>query len=255
MRSWLWRQLWVMGLAICGLLSGGLALATPPERFVLGADADPSAYGSRWTVLGYTEAFRRLGIPLQINHYPLARRTALGDTGEIDGDAGRIYEYGAAHPNLVRVEEAFTEHSFALYSALPESRLRGLEDLRSSNLTVEFRRGIFFCENTLKRWVPAERLSDISSEEQGLSKLLAGRTDLYCELEYPVRTVLNSPPFKGETRIRPVLNLGTIKTYPYLHRKHADLAPRLAAVLKQMKAEGLIEAYRLQVEKELGWTR
>jgi polar amino acid transport system substrate-binding protein len=44
-----------------------------------------------------------------------------------------------------------------------------------------------------------------------------------------------------------------VPTYPYLHRKHADLAPRLAAVLKQMKSEGLIKAYRLQVERDLGW--
>jgi hypothetical protein len=34
-----------------------------------------------------------------------------------------------------------------------------------------------------------------------------------------------------------------------LHRKHAALALRLAATLKQMKAEGLVDAYRAQVEK------
>jgi hypothetical protein len=34
------------------------------------------------------------------------------------------------------------------------------------------------------------------------------------------------------------------------HRKHADLAPRLAAALKQMKAEGLIERYRVDALRE-----
>lgn len=250
-----WTRRRLIGMSALAALVASTVVAAPPEPFVLGADADATSFGSRWAILAYTEAFRRMGIALQINHYPLARRAALVDAGEIDGDAGRIYEYAAAHPTLVRVEEAFSQHNFALYTARPTLHLQRLEDLRASSLIVEYRRGILLCENTLKRWVPAERLSNISSEEQGLSKLLAGRTDLYCELDYPVRTVLNQPAFKGDTRIHQVLSLGTIKIYPYLHSKHADLALRLAATLRQMKAEGLIEAYRVQAEKELGWTR
>jgi hypothetical protein len=38
--------------------------------------------------------------------------------------------------------------------------------------------------------------------------------------------------------------------FPYLHRKNAELAPRLAAVLRQMKAEGVIARYRSDVERE-----
>jgi len=32
--------------------------------------------------------------------------------------------------------------------------------------------------------------------------------------------------------------------YPFLHKKHANLAPKLAEVLKQMKAEGLFGQYQ-----------
>jgi hypothetical protein len=35
-----------------------------------------------------------------------------------------------------------------------------------------------------------------------------------------------------------------IMLYPYLHKKHVALAPSLAAVLKQMKADGSFERYR-----------
>jgi hypothetical protein len=46
-----------------------------------------------------------------------------------------------------------------------------------------------------------------------------------------------------------------IPTYPYLYKTHADLAPRLAAVLKKMKEEGLIENYRVQAERDMGWLK
>lgn len=112
------------------------------------------------------------------------------------------------------------------------------------------------CENTLKPLVTADRLSDVTTEDQGLKKLLAGRTDLYCDIDLYVLQLLNSPEFKGATKIRKVFDLGkSVPTYPYLHKKHAELAPRMAVVLRKMKEEGLIESYRRQVEKEMGWRR
>ena len=35
--------------------------------------------------------------------------------------------------------------------------------------------------------------------------------------------------------------MGEVQMYPYLHKKHADLVPKLEAALKAMKEEGLIE--------------
>jgi polar amino acid transport system substrate-binding protein len=242
------------GLALLILPAGGATPAPPRAPLIFGTDAvDTNEFGSKWATLAYTEAFRRLALAVQINHYPLARRAALVEAGEIDGDVARIREYGDAHPSLVRVEESFADLNFALFTANPALQLRTLEELRPSSWQVEFRRGILFCERTLKPLLPAERLSDISSEEQGVKKLLAGRTDLYCDLDYAVRRVLHLPSFKNATPVRKVFDLGVVPTYPYLHRKHAALAPLLAATLKKMKAEGLIEAYRVQVEKELGW--
>lgn len=252
-----WQQCLCPLLLAVGLL---LPLATVqgqtrPAPFVIVADEDENTFGGKWAGLIYTELFKRLGIPFKLDHAPLARRASLADEGLIDGEAARIYAYGATHPNLIRVEESILDFSFTLFTASPTLRLQRLEDLPAANLLVEYRRGILLCENTLTPLVPATRLSNVTSVQQGVRKLLAGRTDLYCDHDIAVQQVLHAPDFKDITSVRKAISLGkSIPTYPYIHKKHAALAPRLAATLKTMKAEGLIETYRLQVERALGWS-
>lgn len=223
------------------------------KPFVMAADGEPTTYGSRWVSLIYTEAFRRLGIPFRLEHYSLARRAALVDEGAADGETSRVYAYGDSRPNLIRVEESLIDLVFAFFAANPAVRLERIEDLRATKYQVEYRRGILLCESTVKGAVAPEQISDVLTQSQGLKKLIAGRTDLYCDLEPYVLQELQLPEFKG-ANVRKVITIGkVVPTYPFINKKHADLAPRLAAVIKQMKAEGLIEAYRLQVERDLGW--
>lgn len=251
-RRTLWRLVLAVGLLLAMFGAANLAHAAAPQPLILGADADPDTYTNRWAELFFSEVFRRLDIPIQIIYYPLARRTLLVDSGEIDVDLGRVRAYGDAHPRLLRVEESWIEFNFALFAAKSEPRLQSVEELRSGDWLVEYRRGILFCEKTLKPLIPAARLADISSEIQGLNKLLAGRTDLYCDLDYVVRDALRSPEIKGASRIRKVLSIGTVPIYTYLQPRHAELLPRLSAVLKKMKAEGMVEVYQAQVAREMG---
>ncbi|MES2947264.1 MAG: hypothetical protein V4858_01870 [Pseudomonadota bacterium] len=250
-----WPWVLVLGLLWSMARLDAWAQAAPARPLILGADADPATFTNRWAALVFVEAFRRLNVPIQIINYPLARRTLLVDAGEIDVDGGRVYAYGEAHPQLIRVTEPWVEFNFTLYTANAAVRLQTLEELRATAWLVEYRRGILYCEKTLKALLPAERLSDISSEEQGVSKLLAGRTDLYCDLDYVVREVLNAPKFKDATRVQKVLSFGSVPIYFYLQPRHAELAPRLSVIIKKMKEERLIELYQNQVAQEMGLSR
>lgn len=255
-----WRGLrrWMFAAAIFipALPAFSQAPPAPPKPIIMAADGEPTTYGSRWVAKIYAEAFKRLGIPFQLEHYTLARRAALVDEGAADGETSRVYTYGDNKPNLVRVEESLIDLGFSFYAANPKVKLARFEDLRATNYLVEFRRGILICENTVKQFVPAERISDVPTQEQGLKKLIAGRTDLYCDIDVYVLQELQSPELKQSGKgVRKLISIGkSVPTYPFLNKRHAELAPRLAAVLKQMKAEGLIEAYRLQVERDIGWT-
>lgn len=252
------RSLRTLALLVGTLLSlslaQGQAVTAAPSSFVIGMDALPGSYVFKLMNLIYGDAFKRLGIPVRLESYALKRQGLQMETGSIDAEANRAYGYGATQPNLVRVEETILELQLALFTANPSLRLPQLDELAANGMQVEYRRGLLLCENALKPVVPANRLSDVTAEDQGLKKLQANRTDLYCDFTLTVAVAMRTPELKGGAEVRKVMDVGKpIQTYPYLHKKHTELAPRLAAVLKKMKAEGLFESYRLQVERELGW--
>jgi hypothetical protein len=91
----------------------------------------------------------------------------------------------------------------------------------------------------------------VTSDAQGFNMLRLGRTEVHCTADLSAFTLQNSPEFKGSTITRRVVDIGSFPLHPYLHRKHAELATRLATVLRQMKSEGLIERYRTEVMREV----
>lgn len=251
----------LLGAVLPGFALAILALAPPawaafPQAFIMGTDREEKTFAGTWFRHIYAEAFKRLGIHAEFVVYPLPRLSLLVDEGQVDGEMLRVRGYGDAHPNLVRVEEAVIEVRLALYAANPELRIARLEDLAPTHLRGEYRRGVGVCESLLKQWLPLAPPSSITSTEQGLRKIVAGRTDLYCDLDLAVADTLNSPELADLGFFRKALDVGApIPLYPYLHRRHTELAPRLAEVLKKMKAEGLIERYRRDAELESGKPR
>lgn len=224
---------------------------TAPRPFVMAADAESHTVVFYWSRLIYQEAFRRLGLPIEVTNFPLARRAILIEEGAIDGEVSRIFAYADAHPELVRVEEPVMDFTFAVFTAQPGLRAQKLDELPPTAL-VEYRRGILMCESLLKKTIPPERLSNVVTTEQALKKLLAGRSDAYCDIDAYVTEALRLPDLKGTTGVRKLFDIAVMPTYPYLYKKHVSLAPRLAAVVKQMKTEGLIAAYLKQAEREAG---
>jgi polar amino acid transport system substrate-binding protein len=228
------------------------AQAAPAEPFVMGMTDSQTSYTGRYFRRLYGEAFRRLGLRVELPTYPTLRIGVLVDQGTIGGEVARARVYADAHPELIRVDESVLDIEFALFTANAALDLKRLDDLPAMKLRVNFRRGVLYCEKALASVLPPEQISDVTQIEQGLMMLLTSRTDFFCDIDLAVLSALGSPEFKDVTTIRKALVLETAPLFPYLSRKHAELAPRLAAVLKEMKAEGLIERYRLEALREVG---
>jgi polar amino acid transport system substrate-binding protein len=212
----------------------------------MGSIQPEDSFLGRWVRQIYTEAFRRVGVPVDIAVLPVLRLSLMADRGEIDGDVARVHGYGAAHPELTRVEQPVMEAQRILYGVEPGWTLKDAQALVGSTRTAVFVRGVSTCETLLKAVLPPAQVVDVSSDVQALNMVLGRRTDLFCTSDVGLQGLLSRPEFRHVNGLHAVLDAGTQPYYPYLHRRHAALAPLLAAALRQMKEEGLINRYRAE---------
>jgi len=202
----------------------------------------------QWFLKIYTEALSRMGISLDYRVLPPKRASIYSDQGVLDGELSRVFDYNTEHTNLVRVEEHHLYSVFSAFAADPTITLNGWESLHSTNYKVDYRRGIKKCSEKLSAIVPPELLSETSSIQAGVRRLLTGRTDIYIEPEDGVFDYLKSDELqkikKGdEPTIHKVGIMETVTSHFWLHKKHQDLVPRISGILRDMKEEGLFELY------------
>lgn len=239
---------------ICLYLSLILLLISTPvfatHRITMAFWEDPSQSPVwRWAELVYTAAFQRLDLEFSYEVYPPIRASLVANDGIVDGEPSRVRTYGDSHPNLIRVEVAVVDGKIVAYATKRGIELNGWESLRGKNYVIDYYRGIKLVQINLEKVVSPDRLFSISSEKQGLKKLAAGRTDLYVDSILRVSSLLKSDEFK-DSGIYAAGVLMDMGGYPYLHKRHAQLVPKLAEVLNQMKQEGLLTKYKQQAREE-----
>lgn len=88
-------------------------------------------------------------------------------------------------------------------------------------------------------------LSDITSTEQGLKKLIRGRTDVFVEQTLVFKGVYETLQ-KNNKEFGLVYSAGivdTLQNYVYLNKRHKTLGEKLALIIKDMKSDGSISTY------------
>jgi hypothetical protein len=194
----------------------------------------------RWLRRVFGEAFRRLGWRLTVVEMPARRAELALQRGEVDGELVRTALYGEQHPELQRVDAPLLQLSFAIYGNGPDPQPRSLDALIQTGGTVIFRRGVTVCEQRLRETLPADRLIEISAADSAVRMLGRGRARFLCDMDSSLsESLAHIDPEQGLPRFLRLFELGPpLSAYPYLHARHAALAPRLAAMLQQMRAEG-----------------
>lgn len=208
-------------------------------------DTKNSIHG-RWLALIYTEVFHRLGYGFEYHGYPSALSSRMSDEGRVDGEINRVSVYQKAHPNVIRVDEPHFLTTLAAYAVKPGISVDGWESLKNTNFRVEYRQGTRIVEIGLTPVVKAKNLTTITKTEQGLKRLISGRIDLFIDVKAIVQENLDrldpvrfdpSPVYLAGIMVQDTLHL-------YLHKKKADLVPKVNRILRTMKQQGLIEHYR-----------
>jgi polar amino acid transport system substrate-binding protein len=180
------------------------------------------------------EAFRRLGMSYRIVRLPSERALLSADQGLVDGDYVRIAGLEPSYPNLVMVAEPIASMEFTAFALAPSLPIDSWQQL--SALELGHINGWKIFEEKTKGF---PHLTVVRDEAALFSLLRTGKVDavLYERLEGERYFRASG----GPGGIRAGKTLEKRDMYLYLNVRHAALAPLLAAKLKEMRAEGLID--------------
>ncbi|MBI3574293.1 MAG: transporter substrate-binding domain-containing protein [Gammaproteobacteria bacterium] len=231
-----WALLWVAGLA----LALPTTFAAERRVLVLSDPTDPpftTADRSGLLDVVAGEAFRRVGVELRLVKLPAERGLINANAGIEDGDLSRIAGLEKQYPNLIRVPEKLFDMEFTAFSrdaSIP------------SNWTAIRQRSV----GHLKGWkiyeqalAGAERVITADDPAQLFRLLELNRVEVALYSRWLGLAHIKQQGLKDVQPLEPPL--ATREMFVYLHKRHAQLAPRLADALRALKREGFYQrAYR-----------
>ncbi len=198
--------------------------------------------------LVYQEIFNRLDIQLDMEYLPLKRGFIEVINGKFDGETSRVLEYGDKHETLIRVSESLYSTNLSAFTIEPDRvDLNGWDSLKETDYKVEYPHGVVISEINLKKVVKPKNLTNVTTAEQGIKKLMLGRTDLYIGDDLVVYPLLESLKTEYDVEVFKAGIMKVVPLYMYIHEKNAFMEPIFSQVIKDMKEEGIIDEYRKQV--------
>lgn len=176
------------------------------------------------------EAYRRLGVDVTFVDLPTLRELEWTDLGEVDACLARTASVAKGYPNLVRVGFPLFHHSLVACGLARGPDIRGPADLR--NLRVGASRGSLAALGYLLRLgLQPVVFNDFDAAFRALEE---GRIDTAIGM----RLLLQQATQAQAIPVRYSRPLADWNFYHWVNRGHADLAPRLAEVLRAMYEEG-----------------
>ena len=181
---------------------------------------------------------------MTLQSYPARRATAMSDAGMVDGEINRVSNYGAQHPDMIRIEPSHFSINFCAYG-YPSQRVgdgwRGLSQVGKPR--IEYRNGVVRCREMLGALFASSQVSVVNNAATGIRKLAQRRTDLYVDIDSVVERALLRPEFAG-AEIRSLSVVETIQMHCYVHQSKRELVQPLSMALAAMLKDGSIERYR-----------
>lgn len=218
------------------VLTLALSFARPvlSQTIVLNTANDPPNSTDDHTGIGdriMIEAFRRLGMPLKIVRLPSERALVNANDGLDDGNFARVEGMEKIYPNLIRVAEEITTFEFVAFSKNAAMKTTGWESLKPYHVSIIT--GWKILENNI---AGVKSLTKVKDEQHLFALLLSGKTDLVVYDRMQGKVVLQQLKAEGVKALKPPLAVR--KMYPYLHKRHAGLVPKLEQTLREMKRDG-----------------
>ena len=187
------------------------------------------------------QALGRIGLDITINALPAERAILNANSGIDDGDALRVAGMEKIYPNLVRVPEAIGEMRFVAFSRKADFSTSAWDSLKP--YSVGLINGWKIYERNVTE---AKQINRVKNVKQLFNLLAYDRADVVLYGEWQGLAYLNENGLAGVKILQPAFSRNDM--YLYVHARHRDLVPGIAAALRDMKADG---SYQRIVERIL----
>ena len=229
-------------------LSFGGHTKDEPKEIVLAANSDKllnkisHAVGSK--------VFGKFSIQFRLKQFPKERALAQANSGVVDGDAYRVFDFHKVtnneYPNLMRINETYLSVSFTAFVTDKNKDLEVADWTDLSKYKVAVIRGNKKMEARAKKYLQKENRIVVSEYEQAFGKLTLGRLD-----------VVIGKPSVGIKVMRKKKNIhmrgkfGVRELFFYIHKKHSSLIPKIEAEIKKLREDGTLKEIEKQAREEI----
>lgn len=217
------------------LLPGHFTRAMAADKIVLSTGVlEPYTSPDRKGFLDQLMAavFREVGLEGELIVYPTATERSMlnANEGVDDGLALRIAGLEKQYPNLIRVPEEVMVNDFVAYTTGPRFTTDSWESL--SPYAVSYIIGWKIFELNVPKGKEMTLVRDV---DQLFGLLLNKRADVVLYERW--QGLAKSRALKLNARVLEP-PLAHTKMYMYLHKKHAELVPRVSQALAKLKRDG-----------------
>ncbi|MFC1523258.1 ABC transporter substrate-binding protein [Thermodesulfobacteriota bacterium] len=212
--------------------------AFPQQTLVLNtANAPPNATDN-FTGIGdrvLTEAFTRLDMHLKIVRLPSERALLNANDGIDDGNFARVAGLSKMYPNLIQVPESITTFEFVAITKKTDFIPQGWDSLKPYNVSI-----ITGWKILEKNITTSKSLTKVRNRHILFTLLKEDKTDIIVYDRKQGMVMIKEFNLQDEVQIlKPAFAVKAM--YPYLHKRHRDLVPRLAKILRDIKTDGSFE--------------
>lgn len=231
-----------LALALCVSLAGWLPFAMAHAQTMVVSTLEDKDPVTEMAEKVMHEAYRRLGMKMEVREFPGERALQTANDGKVDGELYRKGDIAETFTHLIKIPVVISSADFVVF--VKDSSISAYDWNSLLPYRVGYKRGVKSVEVNLVKGTKAE---PVSSTDQAFKKLEAGRNDVVISPKVTGLVLLSQLGISGVTALDPPLL--SIQLFHYLHEKHKALVPKLTATLQQMEKEGVIRDFHKQVEQ------
>lgn len=182
-----------------------------------------------------TEIYSRIGITLEIKDLPAKRASSTANSGEIDGELIRIYDYANISPYLIRISTPYTFFELSCFYIDDSILIEDWSDL--DQFIIGKVRGIKVIDDNLSG---KGLVKEVNTDIQLFKMLKSGRIDIAISSSLEGRLRANELElFNIKTKV-----MSSYPLYHFLHKNNSDIVDKVNQQIIIMSKSGELEFYR-----------